>query len=143
MQEFASQLLATFAENDAKAHAWCVLPNHYHVLAQSAELAVLLVALGRLNGRTSHQWNGEDDARGRKVWCGVVERTMRSDQHFWATLNYVHHNPVRHRYVEKWQDWPFSSAHDYLEATGAEQAALIWKKYPVLNYGDGWDDPDF
>ena len=33
---------------------------------------------------------------GRKVFFRAVERAMRSDRRFWATLNYVHHNPVHH-----------------------------------------------
>jgi putative transposase len=67
---------------------------------------------------------------------------MRSDSHHWATLNYIHHNPVHHGYVQRWQDWPFSSAAEYLAAIGHEQAAALWREYPVLEYGRGWDDPD-
>jgi len=26
---------------------------------------------------------------------------MRNDAHFWATMNYVHHNPVPHGYVQR------------------------------------------
>ena len=37
----------------------------------------------------------------------IVERAMRSDRHFWATLNYAHHNPVHHGYVARWTDWPW------------------------------------
>ncbi len=67
---------------------------------------------------------------------------MRSERHFWATLNYVHNNPVRHGYVERCQDWPFSSAREFLEQMGRKEAERIWREYPVLNYGEGWDDPD-
>jgi putative transposase len=67
---------------------------------------------------------------------------MRNDAHFWATMNYVHHNPVRHGYVERWQDWPFSSALEYLQRVGPQQAARIWQTYPLLDYGEGWDDPE-
>lgn len=66
---------------------------------------------------------------------------MRTDSHFWATLNYVHHNPVRHGYVQHWQDWIFSSALDYLAEIGHVEALKIWKEYPLLDYGKGWDDP--
>jgi putative transposase len=43
---------------------------------------------------------------------------MKSERHFWVTLNYVHHNPVHHGYVKRWLDWPWSSARQYLAETG-------------------------
>jgi putative transposase len=55
-------------------------------------------------------------------------------------VNYIHHNPVKHGYAEKWEDWPFSSASGFLEEVGREQAVEFWKRYPVLDYGRGWDD---
>jgi putative transposase len=58
----------------------------------------------------------------------------------WAAMNYVHHNPVKHGYVKKWQDWPFSSAAAFLENVGRERAAAVWRDYPILDFGQGWDD---
>jgi putative transposase len=92
--------------------------------------------------RTSFNWNGEEKQRGRKVWYNAVERAMRSERHFWATVNYVHHNPVHHGYVKKWEEWPFSSAGEYLRAVGRHKALETWRNYPVRNYGKGWDDPE-
>ena len=92
-----------------------------------------------MHGRLSHQWNGEDESRGRQVWHNCFERGMRSERHYWATLNYVHHNPVHHGYVEKWQDWPWSSAKDFIEQIGREATSEIWEKHPILDYGKKWD----
>jgi putative transposase len=64
---------------------------------------------------------------------------MRSNRHFWASVNYIHHNPVHHGYVEKWQDWAFSSASGFLEKFGREKTVQIWNEYPVLSYGKDWD----
>ena len=102
----------------------------------------LLYQLGLFHGRTSHAWNGEENTRGRKVFFRAVERAMRSDRHYFATLNYVHHNPVRHGYVQRWTDWPWSSAKEYLELTGLEEAKRIWQDYPIRDYGKDWDEPD-
>ena len=93
-------------------------------------------------GRLSFEWNGEEHTRGRQVWCGAAERYMRNDAHFWATMNYVHNNPVHHGYVERWQDWPFSSAQEYLAEMGREFAEKTWREYPILDYGKGWDEAD-
>ncbi len=120
--------------------AWCVLPNHYHVLVPSADIRATVKLLGELHGKTSFQWNGEEDTRGRQVWHSASDRAMQNSDHFWATINYIHHNPVKHDYVESWLDWPFSSALDFLESEDRESAVRIWKQYPVLDYGRGWDD---
>jgi len=141
MQQFCQTLLEILHTNHAQIHAGCVLPNHYHLLIETKEILDLVRTLGQMHGRLSFAWNGEENRRGRQVWCGVVERYMRNDAHFWATLNYVHHNPVHHRYVEQWQAWPFSSAEDYLAGIGRQTAEQIWRTYPILDYGKGWDDP--
>jgi putative transposase len=129
-----------FAEAAAIIHAWCLLPNHYHVLTTTSHLPALLARLGKLHGGTSFTWNGEDNARGRQCWHRATDRAMRSEAHAWATVNYVHHNAVKHGHVAKWTDWPWSSTHDYLREKGRDEAAHIWKAYPLGDYGAGWDD---
>ncbi len=142
MDAFAHDLLAVFAAHANQTFAWCVLPNHYHALVEAPDILGLLHELGRFHGRTSHAWNGEENARGRKVFFRAVERAMRSDRHFWATLNYVHHNPVHHGYVERWTDWPWSSTPEYLAQTDPDEAKRVWRDYPLGDYGHGWDDPE-
>jgi putative transposase len=136
---FSEALLELFAQNECLIHAWCVLPNHYHAVIETHCIAELLRDVGRFHGRTSYHWNGEEQARGRQVWCGAAERTIRNNRHFWASVNYVHNNPVHHGYATQWQDWAYSSAVEYLDEVGKKEAARIWKEYPVLDYGRGWD----
>jgi len=140
--EFEIRLLEVFRIHCSDVFAWCILPNHYHCLARTEDLGALGKGLGRLRGRLSHEWNGEDGARGHKVWHRGADRAIRSERHFWATVNYIHHNPVRHRYVQRWQAWPFSSAGEFLERVGREEARRIWEAYPVLDYGKDWDNPE-
>lgn len=140
---FCSSLVSVLTSHGRQVFAWCVLPNHYHALVEAPDILLLLRELGRLHGRTSHAWNGEENTRGRKVFFRTAERAMRSDRHVWATLNYVHHNPVHHGYVSRWTDWPWSSATAYLAQTGTTEAARIWLDYPLRDYGQGWDDPSF
>ena len=142
MDDFAASLLGVMERSEAIVCAWCVLPNHYHLLIEAPIIAKVLFELGRLHGKTSLAWNQEEGTSGRKNFHAAVERTIRSDAHHMATLNYVHHNPVRHGYVERWTDWPWSSAPAFLERVGKAAAASIWKDYPLLDYGAGWDDPD-
>jgi putative transposase len=140
--EFSERLLTTLEEFCEEVYAWCVLPNHYHALVLTRKLPELLHDVGLLHGRTAFDWNGEDNGRGRKVWFNCAETGMKSDRHFWATLNYVHHNPVHHGYVHRWRDWPFSSGTAFLSEMGRERAAELWKAYPIRDYGKAWDPPE-
>jgi putative transposase len=140
--KFAEQLLHTFEQNRTAVFSWCVLPNHYHVLIETKDLKVLKKEIGKLHGRSSHEWNLEEQTVGRTVWHSCADRGIRSERHYWATFNYIHNNPVHHRYVTTWTEWPFSSASDFLTREGRERALFLWKEYPVLDYGKGWDDPE-
>jgi len=134
-----ADILNICADSSSRIYAWCLLPNHYHVLLKTERIKELRGNLGQFAGTTSFTWNGEDNRRGRKVWYNCFERPMMSERHFWATLNYVHNNPVHHGYVKKWADWPWSSARIYLEKVGRETAKRIWLQYPLLDYGKKWD----
>ena len=139
MTDCEESLLELYRNCCLAVYAWCLLPNHYHCLIRTHNIEQVRHELGQFHGRSSHAWNGEDGARGRKVWHNCFERPIKSDRHFWATLNYVHHNPVYHRYVAHWQNWPWSSAVEFLEQVGREHAIEMWERYPILDYGKKWD----
>ena len=142
MAEFSVKLLENIRPCCAEIMAWCVLPNHYHVLAQCFVVQECRSRLGKLHGSTSHTWNQQDESRGRQVWCKCLPREIKSLDHRFATLNYVLHNPVHHGYATQWRDWPFGNAEAYLEAVGRERAEYVWRKYPVLDMGRNWDDAE-
>ena len=142
MDQFSVGLLSLISSNTNRLVAWCVLPNHYHALVEVPDILKLLAAIGRFHGSTSFAWNGEEDARGRQVFHRCTERYMRSDRDFFATINYVHNNPVHHGYVQSWTDWQWSSAGEYLQQVGRAEAIRVWKEYPIKNYGSKWDQPD-
>jgi putative transposase len=140
MSDFSAELLEVLDQCSERVDAWVVLPNHYHALVQVKACRPLLRELGKLHGRCSFRWNGEDDARGRKVWFNTMERLISSDAHHIAAIHYIHHNPVKHGHVVKWDQWKWSSAKDYLERLGREEVARRWREHPLLNFGVGWDD---
>lgn len=141
MAEFEKALHEAVRPHVREIHAWCVLPNHYHLLTWTENVRAAVKAIGQFHGRQSFFWNGEDRTRGRQVWHSCQDRAMRSERHFWATMNYVHHNAVHHGYAACWEDWPYSSAAAFLESAGRDEALRIWREYPVLEYGKDWDPP--
>jgi putative transposase len=139
---FEGELLHTTEALSQEIFAWIVLPNHYHLLVHAPDINGLLRAIGQLHGRTSCRWNGDEACRGRQVWHRAAETVMKSERHFWATLNYVFHNAVRHGYVAQWQDWPYSNATRYLAEVGHQEAERRWRDYPILDYGKDLDPPE-
>ena len=139
LAELETQLAECCERSNAELFAWSILPNHYHLHARTNDIKLLRKEIGKVHGRTAVQWNREDGQVGRKVWFNYFDRDMKSRRHFWATKNYIHNNPVHHGYVSRWQDWPFSSVHQYLDEVGRDEAVRIWNEYPVLDYGKDWD----
>lgn len=91
--------------------AWVVLSNHYHRILQApeSEAASLANLLNAVHKFTSRRWNAADKTQGRRVWYQYWDTCLTSDGSFWARLNYIHHNPVRHGLVRVPEEYPFSS----------------------------------
>jgi putative transposase len=142
MLAFETDLVDVLTVHSRTLFARNLLPNHYHVLIDAPCVRTLLHELGRLHGRSSFHWNGEEGKRGRQVLCNAAETAMKSEGHFYASLNYVLHNAVHHGYATLWTEWPYCNASAYLEAIGREKAAQIWKSYPLYGYGKDWDPPE-
>jgi putative transposase len=111
--------------------AWVMLPNHYHVLLKFQHGRDLAKFAQRLHGSTSRQINLLDNAQGRKTWYSYWDICIRGEADFWTRFNYIHHNPVRHGYVENPEDWEFSSYRFYLQEEGEDWLEKCWFDYPA------------
>src|SRR5205823_2588513 len=137
---FQQALMSAFEQQNVEVIAWVLLPNHYHILVWLPTITLAAPIFSQLHGRTSFEWNREDGQRGRKVWYRYSDRVIRDEAHFYRAINYVHANPVKHGYVQRSRDWPWSSLSHYLEEVGIEWLDSIWKRYAVGDFGSGWDD---
>ena len=120
--------------------AWIVLPNHYHVLAELDSLSQVGQMLGKIHGRSSRYANQRDATPGRKVWYKYSDRKIRNQRHYNTALHYVATNSVKHSYVDRASDWPWSNYHELIEANGVGWFDDLVRSYPLLNMGRGWDD---
>ena len=48
----------------------------------------------------------------RRFW----EHVIRNDRDYAAHVDYCHINPLKHGYVQRVADWPFSTFHRYVES---------------------------
>lgn len=139
-QELLQSIHEAFALAEFTIFAWVILPNHYHLLAHVPRFGLLRHLFRKIHGRTSYEWNCTDDCQGRRIWYQYQDRAIRSERHFYTTMNYIHYNPVKHGYAASPYEWKDSSVHTYLETEGREFLQDLWRAYPVREYGNGWDD---
>lgn len=134
-----NRLLTAFAEATLPCAGWVVLPNHYHALLHTTNLAVVGRTIGRVHGRSSRYVNQRDKTPGRHVWYEYSDRMIRSERHFWASLHYIAYNPVKHGYVSEMGEWPWSCVHEMIADRGREWFHSLVNDYPLGEYGDKWD----
>ena len=67
---------------------------------------------------------------------------MRSDRHYWATLNYVHHNPVRHGYVGAGRIGRGAARRNIWPKQARARRSASGVDYPLHEYGKNWDEPE-
>ena len=134
-----SETLDAFQRAGLKCPAWVFLTNHYHVLVETERLSVVSELLRLLHSRVATAVNSRQHKRGRQVWYRFSDRLIRDERHHLATVNYIHYNPVRHKYVDSAELWAWSSLHDYVQIHGKRWLTQTWKDYPIEDYGKGWD----
>ena len=110
----------TMAERPIKVDAWVVLPDHMHAVWTLPEgdagysvrwkdiKTRFTKSVGRVGQRSpSKIAKGEAGIWQRRFW----EHHIRDDRDFITHLRYCWWNPVKHGFVERPVDWPYSSIH--------------------------------
>lgn len=103
--------LFDLAENyQWQLQAWAVFANHYHFMAESEKPQNLKNLIRHLHSSTAIVVNQQDNTPGRRVWFQYWESHLTFQHSYFARLNYVHHNAVRHGVVSKASLYPWCSA---------------------------------
>jgi len=92
--------------------AWCLMPNHVHVVVEMAGHASLSDILRSLKSFTARRANTRLGRAGAFWHADYFDRFIRDEGHFFRTVDYVEQNPVKAGLVERAIDWPWSSARD-------------------------------
>jgi len=90
--------------------AWCVMPNHVHVVFTIAERIGPTEVLRSWKSFTAHKMNKVLNRSG-PIWeRESFDHLIRSLEHFEAFVQYIENNPVVAGLCEVPEDWPWSSA---------------------------------
>src|SRR5271166_4310953 len=103
--------------------AWCLMPNHVHLILVPSDPDGLRRALARVH----RIYAGAIQARRKRsghFWQGRFGAVAMDEQHLAAALRYVSLNPVRARLVKRAQDWRWSSTRAHLRGRDDGLTAL-------------------
>lgn len=104
-------LLAREVERHAWAtHAFCLMPNHYHVILETT-LDRLSHGLHRLNGDLAQAFNQRYKRWGHLFGDRFAAFAIKDDEHLRNASEYVLQNPVRAGLCECADEWLWSAPH--------------------------------
>ncbi len=112
-EAYLALLRAWCAKAGTEIWAYCLMPNHVHLILTPSNPDGLRAALGETHRRYTQRINKREDWRGY-LWQGRFHSFPMDDRHLVACARYVAQNPVRAGLVERAEDWRWSSARAHL-----------------------------
>lgn len=106
---YANILAHQIRRHDLDIWAYCLMPNHVHLIAVPSTEDGLSRPLGEAHRRYAlrvnrrHRWTGH-------LWQERFSSFPMDEPHLMAAIRYVLLNPVRSGLVQEATDWPYSSA---------------------------------
>jgi putative transposase len=89
-------------------HAYCLMPNHYHLLVETPR-ANLDEAMHRLNSTYAVRFNRHHDRTGHVFQGRYGSKLITDDGYALAVVRYIAANPVQAGLCAAPEDWPWSS----------------------------------
>lgn len=101
------------AKSRTAVWAWCLMPNHVHLVLVPADADGLRAALAPTHRLYTGEINRREGWRGH-LWQSRFASFPMEERHLHACLRYVELNPVRAGLVGRPEDWSWSSARAHL-----------------------------
>jgi putative transposase len=131
-------------EHDLKLYAYVILENHLHWIAQADDLNKELNRFKSYTAKMLVRYFEEDQVerilkqfhfykknhkidREYQVWEeGAHPQLLQTQNMLLQKLDYIHFNPVKRGYVDKPEDWRYSSARNYAGLEGLIDVYRQW-----------------
>ena len=103
--------------------AWVVLPDHLHCVWTlppddnnfSLRWRLIKSGFSRALPKTERRTKVRKAAGERGIWQRHFwEHVIRDDLDYLRHVDYIHVNPLKHGYVKRVVDWPYSTFHQYV-----------------------------
>ena len=112
--------------------AYCLLPNHFHLMVRirSEDEIATLQGSGTLGGSDvprmvsnqfsklfngyAQSYNKKYGRRGSLFIPNFKRKVIKSGSYYSSVIIYIHWNPIHHGFATDFNEWPYSSWHDYI-----------------------------
>lgn len=124
---------------DMRLLAYCLMPNHWHLVVWPKEDDDLSRFTGWLTLTHTQRWHAHRQTTGAgHLYQGRFKSfPVQDDPHFYTVIRYVERNPLRANLVKRAEDWRWGSLYRWLRGTRQEKALL--SAWP-LRRRPGWVD---
>ncbi|MBF0632719.1 MAG: transposase [Magnetococcales bacterium] len=127
-------LMAEWCERfDVEIWAYCLMPNHVHLIAVPTVADGLRLAIGEAHRRFTRHINFRMKWRGH-LWQERFASFPLDEEYLLAAIRYVEFNPVRARLTALPEEYPWSSARAHLSG----QDDRLVKTKPMLELIPDW-----
>jgi REP element-mobilizing transposase RayT len=106
-QLYVHLLAKTIERYRWECHAYCLMPNHVHVLVDAAQHE-LSAGVQYLHGTYALAFNQRHGRRGHLFGARFASWVVETERHLVNACRYVYLNPVRAGLCARPQDWPWS-----------------------------------
>ena len=131
-ERFLRTLSKTVRRSRWRCAAYCLMPNHHHLVLQLPDEPSLSRGMHLLNGVFARRYNERHGRRGHLFKARFHSTLIESDAHLLETLRYVVLNPCRARLSRRPEEWPWSS---FRACAGLEptppflDASAVWELF--------------
>lgn len=117
-------------------YAYCLMPNHWHLVAAPYSDGALSVFIQWLTHTHAKRWNTAHDATGtgHLYQDRFKSFPIQTDEHFLTVCRYVERNALRANLVERAEHWRWSSA--WRRQFGSDEQSGILDAWPVPRSND-------
>jgi putative transposase len=125
-EAFERVLTQAVERMETRLLAYCVMPNHWHLVVWPRKDGELSRFIGWLTLTHTQRWH----AHRRSVGSGHVYQgrfksfPVETDEHYHTVLRYVERNPLRAGLVRRAEQWRWSSLARWLRGSAEDQALL-------------------
>jgi putative transposase len=113
--------------------AWCLMPNHIHLIAAPPSQETLARAIGEAHRRYTCMVNFRMGWKGH-LWQGRFSSFPMDEAYVYRCARYIELNPVRAGLARRPENWPYSSARAHLRG----RDDTLTRVQPLLEMVQDW-----
>jgi putative transposase len=134
-REYLHLMSASCARAGTEVWAYCLMPNHVHLIMVPQDADGLRRAISETHRRFTRRINFREGWQGH-LWQERFHSFLLDETHLLAAVRYVENNPVRAGLCGHAEDWPWSSVRAHLRGEDDGLARVA----PLLAMVGNWSE---